>query len=217
MARDAHWSALLKSSLDGAHASRFGDMPPELVERARGSLLGRRMLALRIERAAPALFDLAAANESAWIEQHPAALFSGERLRGAALDLGALAFSSALRARVERGEVLRLREAIGAARVSFALSTDPWRGAVPEGVRHCALAGLARVLDNVGAITELLRQRGRVELFTYAASQHPMLAERIKLAFPVVTSGERRDAWLPPETIAQYLGAAHESATGAHL
>lgn len=217
MALDARWSALLKSSLDGAHASRFGDVPPVLVERARSTPLGRRMLALRIERAAPSLFDLGAANESSWIEQHPAALFSGERLRGAALDLGALAFSPALRARVDRSEVLRLREAIGAARVSFALSTDPWRGAVPDGVRHCALTGLARVLDNADAIAELLRQRGRVELITYAANQHPLLAERIKLAFPSSAAGERRDAWLPPETVSQYLGAARESAAVAHL
>lgn len=217
MALDAHWSALLKSTVDGAHASRFGDAPPILVEHARNSPLGRRMLALRIERAAPALFDLAAANDSGWVEQHPVALFSGERLRGATLDLGALAFSPALRARVDRSEVLRLREAIGAARVSFALSTDPWRGKLSDGVRHCALAGFARVLDNADAIAELLRQRGRVELFSYAASQHPLLAERIKLAFPSAAAGERRDAWLPPETVAQYLGAAHESATGAHL
>lgn len=217
MAIDANWTALLKSTLDGAHATRFGDAPPVLVERARASPLGRRMLALRLEQTAPSLFDLAAANDSGWVEQHPAALFSGERLRGAAMDLGALAFSPALRARVERSEVLRLREAVGAARVSFALSTDPWRGAIPDGVRHCAMAGLARVLDDVEAITELLRQRGRVELFTYAANQHPLLAERIKLAFPSASAGERRDAWLPPETVAQYLGAARESAAVAHL
>lgn len=217
MALDANWTALLKSSLDGAPAARFGEATPALVEHARSSPLGRRMLALRIESSAPELFQLAAANDSAWIEQHPMALFSGERLRGAALDLGALAFSPALRARVERSEVLRLRQAIGAARISFALATDPWRGAVPDGVRHCALVGLARVLDNTDAITELLRQRGRVELFAYSANQHPLLAERIKLAFPPAAAGERRDAWLPPEAVAQYLGAAGESAAGAHL
>lgn len=217
MALDANWTALLKSTLDGAHATRFGDATPALVEYARSSPLGRRMLALRIERTSPMLFDLAAANDSSWIEQYPAALFSGERLRGAALDLGALAFSPALRARVERHEVLRLREAIGAARMSFALATDPWRGAIPEGVRHCALAGLARVLDNTEATAELLRQRGRVELFTYATNRHPLFAERVKLAFPPNAAGERRDAWLPPEAVAQYLGAAGESAAVARL
>jgi hypothetical protein len=217
MAIDANWTALLKSTLDGAHASRFGDAPPALVERARTSPLGRRMLAQRLEQISPLLFDLAAANDSGWVEQHPASLFSGERLRGAALDLGALAFSPALRARVERSEVLRLREAIGAARMSFALTTDPWRGVIPDGVRHCAMTGLARVIENADAIAELLRQRGRVELFTYAANQHPLLAERIKLAFPPASAGERRDAWLPPETVAQYLGAARESAAVAHL
>lgn len=217
MTLDASWTALLKSTVDGAHATRFGDVPPALVERARLSPLGRRMLALRVERSAPGLFDLAAANEAGWIEDNPVALFSGERLRGAALDLGALAFSPALRARVDRSEVLRLREAIGAARMSFALGTDPWRGAVPDDVRHCALAGLARVLDNPDAISELLRQRGRVELFTYAANRHPLLAERIKLAFPATAAGERRDAWLPTKTVERYLVAARESAAGAHL
>ncbi|MEP7042842.1 MAG: hypothetical protein ABI843_07245 [Dokdonella sp.] len=217
MGPDAHWVALLKSTVDGAHASRFSDATPALVEHARSSPIGRRMLALRLVGESPALFGLPAANEAAWIERHPAALFSGERLRGAALDLGALAFSPALRARVERNEVLRLREAIGAARVSFALSTDPWRGALPDAVRHCAMAGLARVLDDADAIAELVRQRGRIELFTYAAGLHPLLGERVALAFPLASAGERRDIWLPAATVAHYLDAASESAAGAHL
>jgi len=217
MAADAHWVALLKSTVDGAHASRFADATPALVEHARSSVLGRRMLALRLENEAPALFRLPAANDSAWIEQHPAALFSGERLRGAALDLGALAFSPALRARVERSEVLRLREAVGAARLSFALSTDPWRGGLPDAVRHCALAGLARVLHDAASIAELVRQRGRIELFTYASAQHPLFGERVALAFPPAAAGERRDIWLPAATVAHYLEAAGESAAEAHL
>ncbi|HEY0233344.1 MAG TPA: hypothetical protein VGC55_19000 [Dokdonella sp.] len=218
MAADAHWIALLKSTVDGAHASRFSDATPALVEHARSSALGRRMLALRLESEAPALFNLpSAANDPAWIEHHPAALFSGERLRGAALDLGALAFSPALRARVERSEVLRLREAVGAARLSFALSTDPWRGGLPDAVRHCALAGLARVLHDAEAIAELVRQRGRIELFTFASARHPLFGERVALAFPPVTAGERRDVWLPAATVAHYLEAAGESAAGAHL
>jgi hypothetical protein len=218
MAADAHWIALLKSAVDGAPASRFSDATPALVEHARSSALGRRMLALRLENEAPALFGLpAAANDAQWIERHPAALFSGERLRGAALDLGALAFSPALRARVERNEVLRLREAVGAARLSFALSTDPWRGGLPDAVRHCAFAGLARVLHAADAIAELVRQRGRIELFTYASAQHPLFGDRVALAFPPVPAGERRDVWLPATTVAHYLEAAGESAAGAHL
>jgi len=217
MAADAHWVALLKSTVDGAHAARFSGATPALVEHARSSALGRRMLALRLEHEAPALFSLPAANDSAWIEQYPAALFSGERLRGAALDLGALAFSPALRARVERSEVLRLREAVGAARLSFALSNDPWRGSMPDAVRHCALAGLARVLHDAEAIAELVRQRGRIELFTYASAQHPLFGERVALAFPPAAAGERRDVWLPAATVAHYLEAAGESAAGAHL
>lgn len=217
MAVDANWAALLKSTLDSAHAGRFSDATPSLIEHARSSPLGRRMLALRLQEEAPLLFRLPAANDSAWIESHPAALFSGERLRGAALDLGALAFSPALRTRVDRSEVLRLREAIGAARLSFALATDPWRGAIPEAVRHCAMTGLARALDDIDTLAERVRQRGRVELFTYTTSLHALLGERVKLAFPPPSAGERRDAWLPPETVAQYLGAASESAAVARL
>lgn len=212
MATDPRWAALLKSTLDGAPPSRFADATPALVERARATPLGRRLLALRLQDESPLLFRLQAANDAAWIEHHPAALFSGERLRGAALDLGALAFSPALRARVDRSEVLRLREAIGAARMSFALSTDPWRGAIPEAVRHCAVAGLARVIDNTHALAELLRQRGRVELFTYASNLHALLGERVRLAFPPTAAGERRDAWLPSGAVAQYLEAATQSA-----
>lgn len=217
MAVDAHWNALLKSTLDGVPAARFADATVPLIEHARSSPLGRRMLALRLQDESPLLFRLQAANDSAWVGHHPAALFSGERLRGAALDLGALAFSPALRARVERSDVLRLREAIGAARLSFVLAADPWRGTVPEGVRHCAVAGLARVIENADAIDELLRQRGRIELCTYAANLHALLGERVKLAFPPSGMDERRDAWLPAETVALYLGAAGESAAGAHL
>lgn len=215
MAADPHWVALLKSTLDGAPTSRFADANAELVERARGSALGRRMLALRLQDEAPLLFRLDAANDAAWIERTPVALFSGERLRGAALDLGALAFSPALRARVERSEVLRIREAIGAARLSFALSTDPWRGRVPEAVRHCAIAGLERALDDARALGELLRQRGRIELFTYSSNLHALLGERVRLAFAPTRTGERRDAWLPAGAVAHYLDAASESAADA--
>ncbi|HEY0178365.1 MAG TPA: hypothetical protein VGC30_01895 [Dokdonella sp.] len=216
MALDARWTELLKTTLDGAHASRFAGATPALVERARSTPLGRRMLALRLEDEAPLLFGLSAANDASWIEHHPVALFSGERLRGAAMDLGALAFSPALRARVERSEVLRLREAIGAARLSFALAADPWHGAAPDSVRHVAGAGLARVIDNADAIAELLRQRGRVELYAHATSLHALLGERVRLAFPPPPSGERRDAWLPAEAVARYLGAAGVSAAAGH-
>ena len=87
MALDANWTALLRSSLDGAPAERFG-ATTALIEHARSTALGRRMLALRLQDESPQLFRLpAAANDAAWISLHPAALFSGERLRGAALDV----------------------------------------------------------------------------------------------------------------------------------
>lgn len=217
MAVDPNWTALLKSTLDSAHAGRFGGATPSLVEYARSSSLGRRMLAVRLEAQAPLLFSLHAANDSAWVERHGPSLFSGERLRGAALDLGALAFSPALRARVERTEVLRLRDVVGAARLSFAMTSDPWRGPVPESVRHVANAGLARVIDDPDALAELLRLRGRIELFAYSAQLHALLGERVRLAFPPSPVDDRRDAWLPAEAVAHYLGAASESAAMGHL
>jgi len=215
MAVDARWTALLRSTLDGAHAERFGDAPPLLVERARASRLGRRMLVRRLERESPLLFALDAANDCEWIPRHPWALFSGERLRGAAFDLGALAFAPALRAKVGRDEVLTLREAIGAARLSFVLSSDPWQRAVPEAVRHCAVTGLARVLDDAAALADLVRHRGRIELYAYSASLNPMLGERVKLAFAPLPAGERSDVWLPPDAVARYLAAAGTTATEA--
>lgn len=215
MALDANWAALLRSSLDGAPAERFG-ATTALIEHARNSVLGRRMLALRLQDESPQLFRLpAAANDAAWIPLHPAALFSGERLRGAALDLGALAFSPALRARVDRSEVLRLRSVLGAARIAFALGNDPWRGALPDAVRHCAVSGLARVIHDADALLELVRQRGRIELYAHASALHAMLGERIRLAFAPMPAGERRDAWLPPKAVARYLEAATQSATEA--
>jgi len=213
VAVDATWTALLRSTLDGAHVERFGDAPQMLVERARASALGRRMLARRLQNESPPLFAIESSSEcSSWVARHPWALFSGERLRGTALDLGALAFAPALRARVNRNEVLLLRAAIGAARLSFVLSTDPWQGVVPEAVRHCAMTGLARVLDDADALAELVRQRGRIELYAYSALLHPLLGERVKLAFPPLPAGERSDAWLPTTAVAQYLAAADASA-----
>ncbi len=218
MAADAHWTALLKSTVDGAHAARFSGATPALVEHARNSVLGRpHARAAPAERGAGVVQPAGGGQRFGLDRRHPAALFSGERLRGAALDLGALAFSPALRARVERSEVLRLREAVGAARLSFALSTDPWRGSLSDAVRHCALAGLARVLHDGEAIANLVRQRGRIELFTYASAQHPLFGERVALAFPPAAAGERRDVWLPAASVTHYLEAACESAAGAHL
>lgn len=212
MGIDATWTALLRSTLDGAHAERFGNAPPMLIERARASALGRRMLARRLENESPPLFAIESAGDCGWVTRHPLALFSGERLRGTALDLGALAFSPALRARVHRDEVMRLRAAIGVARLSFVLSADPWQGVVPEAVRHCAMTGLARALDDTEALAELVRQRGRIELYAYSAQLHPLLGERVKLAFAPLASGERSDAWLPAPAVARYLAAAGASA-----
>ena len=217
MALDANWTALLRSSLDGAPAERFG-ATTALIEHARSTALGRRMLALRLQDESPQLFRLpAAANDAAWISLHPAALFSGERLRGAALDLGALAFSPALRARVERSEVLRLRSVLGSARLAFALGNDPWHGALPDAVRHCAVSGLARSIHDADALLELVRQRGRIELYAHVATLHPLLAERIRLAFAPMPAGERRDAWLPPKAVARYLDAATQSANSKEI
>jgi len=199
---------MLRSTLDGAHAGRFGDTPPALIERARASALGRRMLARRLADEAPSLFALAGARGCEWAAHHSWATFSGERLRGTAMDLGALAFSPALRARVGRNDVLRLRETIGAARLSFVLSTDPWNGTVPETVRHCAVTGLARVIGDADALAELVRLRGRIELYAYSANLHPLLGDRVRLAFPPLATGERSDAWLPPAAVAKYLAAA---------
>jgi len=213
MGVDANWTALLRSSLDGAHAERFGSAPAALIERARTSVLGRRALACRLQNQAPQLFAVGSAGDCSWAALHPWAFFSGERLRGSAFDLGALAFAPALRTRVNRDEVLLLREAIGAARIGFALSTDPWAGAVPEAVRHCAMTGLARLLDEPGGeVAERVRQRGRIELYAYAAQLHPLLGERVKLAFAPSHSGERSDAWLPATAVAHYLAAAGSTA-----
>jgi len=210
---DATWTALLRSTLDSAHVARFGGAPQELVERARASALGRRMLAQRLQSESQPLFTLESADDCAWVTQHPWALFSGERLRGTAFDLGALAFAPALRSKVNRRDVLALREALGIARLSFALAADPWQGAAaPEAVSHCAMAGLARVLGKPEAIAELVRQRGRIELYAYSANLHPLLGERIKLAFPPLSAGERSDAWLPAATVAQYLVAGASAA-----
>jgi len=215
MSVDASWTVLLRSALDGAHADRFG-VPPALIERARTSTLGRRMLARRLENESQPLFALASASGCEAALQHPIAFFSGERLRGAAFDLGALAFAPALRARVARDEVLLMRESIGAARLSFVLSADPWPQGVPEAVRHCAMTGLARAMADAETLADRVRHRGRIELYAYSSNLEPLLGERVKLAFAPLTAGERSDAWLPPAAVARYLDAANDGAPETH-
>lgn len=212
MSADAAWNALLRAALDGAHHERFANLPPVLIERARRSRTGRRLLLRYLMPQTPQLFSGAVDFDADLLDRHPWAVWSGEHLRGAAADLGALALSPALRACVDRACVLRLRRAISAARFAFALSFDAWPAQVPEAIEKQARQALAKVIENPAAIAQLVARRGRIELTAYAERFLPAMAERVRLAFPARRrNGFQGKAWLPARAVARYL-AAHERA-----
>jgi len=215
------WSALRARALDEADAGWFGSLAPIIVERARHSRLGRRILSRRLAaQGAPVLFGTLPRSTPQAIAVSPWAAWPGERIRAIAWDLGAIALAPALRAVVRREAVLRVRAVLGEARYALALAS----------ASHVATGSdrehrmLAKSLASDEVLGKAVRRLGFAELVAFARGVHPACAERVLLGEAPGSIPESRLAWLDGARVATHLaalpaaneGAIDDGASGSH-
>lgn len=181
-------------------------LSPELLERARGSVLGRRMLARWLMRDSGIGDQLLAPRPGGALA---AAVLRWPRARLALLvrDVGALAYAPAIRAEVRREPVRLLRRALENSYL-LALDKHVWDGDMEAPVAAQLRAALSAALakgPDAGALHALLDHQGRGELNAWAAQDDPALAEWVLLQFP---RESRPGVHLPREQV-QFLHDHH--------
>lgn len=213
------WAALQRAALDGAHPAWFRPLDDALLARARASRPGRRLLARGLaDGAAPQLFGNLAASLPAALAGQRWLLWPTPALEELALDLGALAFAPAIRRRVERADVLRLRRVLGARRYADALKPVAGRDEAGDAMRDVLGAALAD--DDV--LEAMLRRRGWIEWIAFAGARHPVLVERLRLCAAPRTGAERIESGhvvrlLDDAAIATHLAAVHDAPAQAEV
>lgn len=209
MTHDGRQSRLLDAALDGAHPGCFAGLPRELLDAARVSPLGRRMLLRWLApRARPLLAGLFTL-DSALLDAHPWVAWSAERLHAAAADLGAIALVPGLRACVDRASVMRLRAAIGCERLAMALKFQAGEP-IADAVNAWARRAVADAIRDADAIAVLVARNGYRELAGYAERIHPAVGERVRLAFRPDWRAGPQGTWLPAALVARYFSVHAE-------
>lgn len=204
------WAAVQRVALDGAHPAWFRLPDDALLSRARASSAGRRLLARSLAGgAAPQLFGTLPASLPVALAGQGWLLWPSAVLEELAFDLGALACAPAIRERIERSDVLRLRRVLGMRRYADALKPAAGRNENTQAIR----AALERALADDEVLASALRRRGWIEWSGFAEARHPVLVERLRLcAAPRVgTDAEdsaNRERWLSDATIATHLAGA---------
>lgn len=159
--------------------------PPELLDRARRSALGRRMLAGWLAAdAAPALFAPRAV-DAGGAGDAVAARWTRSRLVALVRDAGVLAYAPAIRAEVSREAVKRLRNVLGNSYL-LALDRGVWDGGIEPERLPALVASLHEALaasDEV-ALHWLFERQGRSEMRHWAMRRDPVLADWIALLHP---------------------------------
>lgn len=177
-------------------------MDPSLVEQARDSALGRRMLAGWLA-AGPAI-SLLGPDPS----RDPDAVRSRwRRTRVEALcrDLGILAHAPAIRAEVRREPVRRLKAALGNSYL-LALDQSVWDGKLPPDRLQEANTDFRGALDAALAANDVeplyvaFDRQGRAELQAWARRRDPALADWCRLLHPPGAVDETR-ARLPEKPV----------------
>ncbi|TWH99405.1 hypothetical protein IP90_03144 [Luteimonas cucumeris] len=192
-----------------------GGLEPELLSRANGSRLGRRLLARWLAKAAAATLLAPAPGDGPigvvlrWPRAGVAALTR---------DLGALAFAPAIRAEVRREPVRRLKQALGNSYL-LALDNTVWNGRVDPATSQRLATGLAQALtsdasgDDNTALYALLDRQGRAELDEWARSHDPALGEWARLLQPGDAVSD--PAHLPEKPLLRVY-THHQSRRAAH-
>lgn len=192
------------------YAGRGETVDPRLLARARGSRLGRRLLARMLLEAGTAEALLAPrpgmGTPTALTRWPPAKL--GRLVR----DLGVLAYAPMIRAEVRREPVRWLKRALGS---SYLLPLDPtiWDARVaPEVQRRLQdawepLFAGSQGSDGDAALFALFDRQGRSELRHWAALRDPPLGEWVALLHPREDAGP---AHLPEKPVL-LLATHHET------
>lgn len=202
--------------LDGLHAGYLGELPEALLEPARTSALGRRLLARAASRRVPGLFAPDQERWCTWDASESWLHWPPSRLQSFTRSLGVLSLAPALRVIVERHAVLFVRDVLGQDAWRQAQLALAWPENPPEAIRQMGAALLHRCGRDAGALMAAIDQRGRIEFIGHAERRAPELATRLALAYAQPParpcSGE---TWLPLNTVADLLAA--EAATDALL
>lgn len=185
-------------------------LPPDLLRRARGSALGRRLLVrgLLQDGAAQALLAPRPGQDFATM----ATRWSRARLGRLTRDLGVLAYAPLIRGEVRREPVRRLKRALGN---SYLLALDPsvWDAKVPQDVARRLAAAWEGALQAAGSddapLMDLFARQGRDELRAWAAQREPALGEWVALLHPREGAGP---AHLPEKPVL-LLCTHHETRT----
>ncbi len=187
------WPSLQATALAQAHPSWFEGFEPDLLEQARQSQYGRRLLARDLARhGAPTLFSSIPAAVPHALSSEDWLQLARDPLDTLLLDLAAIAFASAIRACINRADVLRLRRVLGEPRYSLALRHTQSAGEYAEAIH----ADLSRSMISDDALLETLRARGRLELMTTAVAAHPAAVERLRLHDSSAARQATGQAWL---------------------
>lgn len=155
-----------------------------LLERARGSALGRRLLARWLLREADCGELLAPRPDGALAAV--VLRWPRERLGALVRDLGVLAYAPAIRAEVRREPVRQLRRALGNSYL-LALDKQVWNGRLGPQFSEPLHPALAAALADPGdddAIQALFDRQGRAELDAWAIERDPALAQWLRLQHP---------------------------------
>jgi hypothetical protein len=180
--------------VEGAAGTVAGDL---LLQQARHSALGRRMLARWLMAEVDG--DLFAPRPDGSIG-NTVVRWPRARLASLLRDLGALAFAPAIRAEVRREPVRQLKRALENSYL-LALDKQVWDGKVEPAVTRRLQVELTQVLvpeagdDGVHA---LLDRHGRGELHAWATQRDPALAEWMVLQYP---PEDRVEAHLPEKQV----------------
>ena len=190
----------------GADEHESASISPELLQPARDSALGRRMLARWLMREAGVGGEVLAPRPDGAIA---AAVLRWPRARLAALlrDVGVLAYAPAIRAEVRREPVRQLRRALGNSYL-LALDKQVWDGGVQASTAAQLRGRLGAALSDGrddAALHALFDHQGRSELHAWAAPRDPALAEWTVLQYPRESPAE---AHLPQQQL-QFLHDHH--------
>lgn len=196
-----------QSDVDGPAADVID---ADLLQRARDSALGRRMLVRWLTREIGS--ELLAPRPDGAIAA-PVVRWPRARLSALLRDLGALAFAPAIRAEVRREPVRQLRRALGNSYL-LALDKQVWDGKLDSAEGKGLSSQLGAVLGDAGddaPLHALLDRQGRGELHAWAFAQgDPALAEWMRLQYP---REPLATAHLPAQQV-QFLHDHHLARTG---
>lgn len=170
--------ALQQAALRDVHSSWLPMLTPSLLARAKQSAFGRRWLSTRLSaqtlfRTPSVMLDIpdALLQEQAWWQ------VSLCEHREHLIEMGAHACLSVLRTAIAREQVMQWRRVLGMPRYMQLLQlSDPGERA--------PLSWPTRVMNDQ-ALIEHLEKVACFELLNYSRQCHPLLAQRVALAFPL--------------------------------